>query len=114
MPRTPGSENEITKATREVFTKAFFMLGGEDRLARWAEGYETTCTTEKKNGNNLKQFYTLFAKTLPKHVKTEDINKSQENFVKWIQAEEERLRLEAGQPHKLIDSPVKVAENTQT
>ena len=69
---------------------------------KWAKGLEGTCTTPK-HGDNLKLFYTLFAKTLPKEIKTEDKNKTQENFVKWIQAEEERLKLEKGSPAKMIE-----------
>ena len=109
MSREVGSENAITKATREVFTKAFFMLGGEDRLVKWANGLEGTCTTPK-NGDNLKHFYTLFVKQLPKHVKTEDVNKSQENFVKWIQAEEAKRKLEAGTPAKLIEGSAELTD----
>ncbi len=106
---------EPTRIKREVFSQAFLKLGGVDRLVRWAEGLEGTCTIPT-NGNNLKDFYKMFAKTLPKEIRkeTEDLNKTQENFVKWIQAEEERLKLEAGQPHKLIDSPAKVAEKDGT
>jgi hypothetical protein len=33
------------------------------------------------------------------------VENSQENFVKWIQAEEEKLRLEEGSPAKMIDAP---------
>ncbi len=105
---------ETTRIRREVFSKAFVQLGGVDRLVRWAEGLEGTCTVPK-NGNNLKDFYKLFAKTLPKEImnKTEDVNKSQENFVRWIQAEEEKLRLEEGRPDKILDVPAKVAGNTE-
>ncbi len=110
--RVPGTETEHTKVNREVFSKAFLELGGIDALVKWAKGLTGTCTVPK-NGDNLKHFYKLFAKTLPKEIKTEDINKTQENFVKWIQAEEEKLRLEEGRPNKLIDANVKVAENTE-
>ncbi len=105
--------NEATRIKREVFSQAFLKLGGVDRLVKWAEGLEGTCTVPK-NGSNLKDFYKMFAKTLPKEIRreTEDLNKTQENFVKWIQAEEERLKIEAGHPSKLIDAPAKVAENS--
>jgi hypothetical protein len=103
--------SEATRIKREVFCQAFLKLGGVDRLVKWAEGLEGTCTTPT-NGDNLKDFYKLFAKTLPKEIRreTEDLNKTQENFVKWIQAEEEKLRLEEGRPNRLIDAPAKVAE----
>ncbi len=105
---------EKTRIRREVFSQAFLKLGGIDRLVKWAEGLEGTCTTPK-NGNNLKEFYKLFAKTLPKEIKTqtEDINKTQENFVKWIQAEEEKLKLAEGKPSKILDAPAGLAENTE-
>lgn len=93
------------RLTKEVFSLAFNRLGGVERLVKWAEGLEGTCTTPAK-GNNLKIFYTLFAKTLPKELKTEDMNKSQENFIKLIQAQEEQKRIEKGTPTKLIEASV--------
>jgi len=103
-----------TKVSREVFSEAFIGLGGADRLIKWANGLEGTCTTPK-NGDNLKAFYTLFVKQLPKEIKTEDLNKSQENFVRYIQAQEARLKLESGTPAKMIDvSADDVKINTTT
>lgn len=99
--------NETTRIKREVFSKAFLQLGGVDRLVRWAEGLVGTCTTPV-NGDNLKDFYKLFAKTLPKEIKVEDVNKSQENFVRYIQAQEERLRIEKGTPAKMIETSVEM------
>lgn len=96
---------EKTRITRAVFSEAFIGLGGVDRLIKWAKGLEGTCTTPK-NGDNMKDFYKLFAKTLPREIKTEDVNKSQENFVKYIQAQEERMRIEKGTPVKMIDVEV--------
>ncbi len=118
MSRPFGSENEQTRVTREVFSQAFLELEGVAGLVKWAKGLEGTCTVPK-NGDNLKDFYKLFAKTLPKEIKTEDKNKTQENFVKWIQAEEERLSLEKGTPAKMIDAPCEEikeekGENKQT
>ncbi len=110
--RTTGTETEKTKVNREVFSQAFLELGGVDALVKWAKGLSGTCTTPK-NGDNLKHFYKLFAKTLPKEIKTEDLNKTQENFVKYIQAQEEKQRLAEGKPVKILDAPAKLAENTE-
>ena len=104
---------EATRVTRKVFSEAFIGLGGVDRLIQWAKGLEGTCATPQ-NGDNMKEFYKLFAKTLPKEIKTEDVNKTQENFVKWIQAEEERLRIEKGTPAKLIEASAEMTDNPRT
>ena len=114
MGRPLGSENHITRVTRDVFSQAFLEIGGVSALVKWARGLTGTCTTLKAGDkDNLKDFYKLFAKTLPKEIKTEDVNKTQENFVKWIQAEEERLRIEKGTPVKLIEASAESVPNNK-
>ncbi len=109
----PGTETERTKITREVFSEAFLNLEGVEGLVKWAKGLEGTCTSPK-NGNNLKLFYTLFAKTLPKEIKTEDRNKTHEQFIKWIQSEEAKKLAESGQPTALIEAPEVEGNNRKT
>ena len=107
-----GCPNEITKITRQVFSDAFVELGGVSRLMRWAQGYETTCTTETKpEKTNLKHFYTLFAKVLPKEIKTEDMNRTHEQFIELINAENKQLELTKGEPAGLIEASAKSVEN---
>ncbi|MEE9215107.1 MAG: hypothetical protein V3U54_10005 [Thermodesulfobacteriota bacterium] len=84
-----GCPNKIT-TIRQKFGECFDRMGGVDALLEWAE-------------DNKSQFYNMFSKMATKEIKTEDKNKSQENFVKWIQAEEEKLRLEEGTPAKMIE-----------
>lgn len=99
-----GIPNQITKITREVFSQAFIELGGVDRLMRWAQGYETTCTEEAKPAtSNMKHFYTLFAKVLPKEIKIEDTNRTHEQFIELINAENKQLELTKGEPTGLIE-----------
>jgi hypothetical protein len=100
--RIPGAVNELTKVTREVFSEAFIQLGGVPRLMKWAEGLEGTCTTAK-NGDNLKLFYTLFAKVLPKEIKTEDLNRTHEQFIELMKMDKEQKVLTAGQPLELVE-----------
>ena len=95
MPRTVGAVNESTRITREVFNLAFTELGGVQRLVEWAE-----------KDDNLKHFYTLFAKVLPKEVKTEDQNRTHEQFIEWSEQKDRELLAEAGKPAGLIEAPV--------
>ena len=94
MPRTVGAVNESTRITREVFNLAFTELGGVRRLVEWAE-----------KDDNLKHFYTLFAKVLPKEIKTEDQNRAHEQFIELMMMEEEQRKLEEGKPFEFIEAP---------
>ncbi|MGR3303654.1 MAG: hypothetical protein ACUZ8I_14310 [Candidatus Scalindua sp.] len=108
-----GCPNEITKVTRHVFNDAFIELGGVSRLMRWAQGYETTCTTEAKpDKTNLKHFYTLFAKVLPKEIKTEDMNRTHEQFIELIQMENQHMLDTKGKPLELVESVPEKQENS--
>lgn len=95
-----GCPNQIKvpKSIRDQFGEAFEKLGGVDELINWAR-------------DNKKSFYSLFAKMVTKEIKLEDVNKSQENFVKLIQAQEEQKRIDKGTPVKMIDVDV---ENLDT
>lgn len=53
--RPKGSKNKTTLAAKEAFQLAFEELGGCERLVQWA--------TEDKD--NLKVFYTLYARLIP-------------------------------------------------
>lgn len=101
MTRPLNSPNEVTRITREVFNLAFEQLGGVPALVRWANGLEGTCTTAK-NGNNLKHFYTLFAKVLPKEIKTEDVNRTHEQFVEFMKLQDDQKKLDEGKPATLL------------
>ena len=105
-----GCPNEITKATRHVFNEAFLKLGGVEALVKWAHGLEGTCTTPTK-GDNMKHFYTLFAKTLPKEIKTEDMNRTHEQFIELIQMENQNKLETKGQPLELIEALPEKQEN---
>jgi hypothetical protein len=93
MPRTVGAVNESTRITREVFSLAFAELGGVQRLVEWAE-----------KDDNLKHFYTLFAKVLPKELKVEDQNRTHEQFIELMMKEAEQKEIEEGKPFELVDT----------
>ncbi len=98
-----GSGNLITREMKEEIVEVFNLHGGAQGLFEWSA----------KSDANRKVFYLIWSKMIPKETKTEDINKTQENFVKWIQAEEEKLKLAEGKPSKILDAPAEVAENTE-
>lgn len=97
MGRALGSLNKITRAENDVFDLAFKKLGGWKGLVKWA-----------KNGH-LGEFYTLYVKRQPKHIKTEDTNKTHEQFIQMIKNEQEQRQLEKGKPVMVLDAPVKEA-----
>ncbi len=81
MPRPEGSLNVITQVKREVFSDAFIQLGGVTKLLEWAKGLD-------HNGDsNLRHFYNLFAKTLPREVKvdTSITLRTHEQFIEMMQ-----------------------------
>lgn len=86
-----GSQNKITKITREVFNEAFQLLGGVPALVAWS-----------KEEGNMKHFYTLFAKVLPKEIKTEDLNRTHEQFVELMRLLDEQKKLDEGKPAALL------------
>jgi hypothetical protein len=108
--RLPGAVSELTKVTREVFSEAFIHLGGAKGLIKWAKGLEGTCTTAK-NGDNMSMFYTLFAKTLPKEIKTEDLNRTHEQFIELMKEDKEHKQLTAGKPLELVEVSPEKGEN---
>ena len=53
--RPPGVTNKVTRAAKENFALAFEALGGMERMVQWA----------KSDPDNLKTFYTLYARLIP-------------------------------------------------
>jgi len=53
--RPEGSQNKTTVAAKEAFQMAFDNLGGWQRMVQWAE----------KDPDNLKTFYSLYARLIP-------------------------------------------------
>ncbi len=96
-----GCPNEIRvpKKIREQFGDCFERMGGVEGLYEWAQ-------------ENLKSFYTLYAKMAEKHIKTEDTNKTHEQFIEMIRIEQEQRRIESGKPVMVLDAPAKVAEKS--
>ena len=58
--RPPGSPNKVTRLARENFTMAFEALGGMERMVQWANA----------DPENLKVFFTLYARLIPMDVTT--------------------------------------------
>jgi len=87
-----GCPNKIT-TIREKFGECFDRMGGVEALFEWAK-------------DNKKSFYSMYAKMVTKEIKTEDKNKSHDQFVKWIQEQEAEELEGKGKPLMLIDSPV--------
>lgn len=53
--RQKGTPNKTTRTAKEAFALAFDALGGYKRLVQWA----------KEDPDNLKVFYTLYARLIP-------------------------------------------------
>lgn len=53
--RPKGLPNKVTRAAKEAFAYAFEELGGADRMVKWAN----------TDPENLKTFYTLYARLIP-------------------------------------------------
>jgi len=53
--RPAGTPNKVTTAAKEAFALAFDKLGGIEGLVRWANA----------DPDNLKVFYTLYARLIP-------------------------------------------------
>ena len=59
--RPKGAVNKTTVAAKEAFALAFDALGGYEAMVAWA----------KREPDNLKVFYTLYARLIPMDVTTE-------------------------------------------
>lgn len=103
MSRLEGTLNQRTLVTREVFSDAFIQLGGVPRMLKWAQ-------EKDKEGNtpNMSLFYTLFAKVLPKEIKTENLNRTHEQFIEMIRHMDTQDQIAQGRPAMLM-----VAENKE-
>jgi hypothetical protein len=53
--RTKGAVNKTTKSAKEAFALAFDKLGGYENMVKWAQS----------DADNLKTFYTLYARLIP-------------------------------------------------
>jgi len=53
--RPAGVPNKVTRVAKENFALAFEELGGMERMVEWA----------KSDPDNLKTFYTLYARLIP-------------------------------------------------
>ena len=60
--RPKGIPNKVTRAAKEAFALAFDELGGVEGMVAWA----------KSDPDNLKVFYTLYARLIPVDVTTEE------------------------------------------
>ena len=56
--RQKGTPNKLTKTAKEAFQMAFDELGGYARMVQWAT----------EDPDNLKTFYTLYARLIPTDV----------------------------------------------
>jgi hypothetical protein len=56
--RPKGSENKLTRSAKEAFQLAFEGLGGWEGMMAWA----------KRDTDNMKTFYTLYARLIPMDV----------------------------------------------
>lgn len=92
MSRPLGSPTLITKV-RDCFFTVFEQLGGSQGLYDWAN----------KNDQNKKAFYTMCVKLSPKEIKTENMNRTHEQFIEAIMQENKRLELSRGKPSALIE-----------
>lgn len=53
--RPQGAVNKLTRSAKEAFALAFDKLGGYEGMVRWAQA----------DPDNLKVFYTLYARLIP-------------------------------------------------
>jgi len=53
--RPAGVPNKVTRVAKENFALAFEALGGMERMVQWAQS----------DPDNLKVFYTLYARLIP-------------------------------------------------
>ena len=60
--RPKGAVNKTTATAKQAFQLAFDRLGGWERLSKWAI----------EDPDNLKTFYTLYARLIPTDVTTGD------------------------------------------
>ena len=60
--RPKGAVNKTTATAKQAFQLAFDKLGGWERLSKWAI----------EDPDNLKTFYTLYARLIPTDVTTGD------------------------------------------
>ena len=58
--RPKGVPNKLTANAKEAFQMAFEKLGGWERMAQWAEA----------DPDNLKTFFTLYARLIPNDITT--------------------------------------------
>ncbi len=87
--RPKGSKNKLNTDIKEAFDVAFQGIGGAKALTEWAQSHKSN-------------FFKIYASMHPRKLQA-TVENSHENFVKWIQAEEEKLRLEEGTPTKMIE-----------
>lgn len=73
-----GIPNVINQVKREVFSDAFLKLGGVTRLIAWAE------SIDHNGDSNLRHFYALFSKTLPREIKTDITVRTHEQFIEML------------------------------
>ncbi len=86
-----GCKNKLTEI-REAFAAAFNSekMGGAEGLAKWAVDHKG-------------QFYKILAKILPKEIHG-TVEHKHEDFIRYLQAQDAKKQLEAGQPLKMIDT----------
>ncbi len=87
--RPKGSKNKLNIDIKEVFDLAFQGIGGAEALTEWAQSHKSN-------------FFKIYASMHPRKLQA-TVEHAQEDFVKWIQEEEERLSLEKGSPAKMIE-----------
>ncbi len=96
-----GCKNKLT-LIREAFGEAFDSeeMGGAEGLAKWAKDHKG-------------QFYKILAKILPKEIHG-TVEHKHEDFIRFLQEQDAKKKLEAGQPIKMIDTDgVQVGNNGQ-
>lgn len=98
MARPVGSKSQVTQM-RENWCEVFSLMGGIQGLLAWGMENQTA-------------FYKTYAKLAPKEIITEDKNRTHDQFVKWIQDQEEKEQI--GTPLKLIEGGVKWEGNQRT
>ncbi len=94
-----GSKNKLTEV-REMFAESFGLTGGIEAFVKWAKAHRG-------------QYYKILAKILPKEIHG-TIEHKHEDFIKYLQAQDAKKELEAGQPVRMIDTDgVEVGNETQ-
>lgn len=89
-----GCQNVVSSEMRQSFYDVFARNGGTQGLYDWSN----------ESKDNKRTFYLMCIKILPKEIKTEDLNRTHEQFIELMKLEKEHKQLTAGKPLELVEA----------